>query len=301
MNKDLKMKIAFTLAEGATHVGIFHNIGGTLHKFVESFTHVGIFHNIGGTLHRFVESFTHVGIFHITRRVAFTLAEVLITLGIIGIVSAMTIPTLINNYKEKVRDNQFKKVYATLNQAIKLVQSDFNYPLKCSYSSLYGGAQFSDCDVFWRSMEEKMKIVKLCPNKAFENGCVPDFKGYDNLFKETHKNDADYDEEYWQNYANSNHYGFTNSAIKNANRAMVLADNTIIILYYYSRNINQGHPLFMTDINGMSGPNKLGHDIFTFILLRNSNGQFVLTGYPHLTENKGISAENLVKKLFGHK
>ena len=35
------------------------------------------------------------------RRAAFTLAEVLITLGIIGVVAAMTIPTLITSYKEK--------------------------------------------------------------------------------------------------------------------------------------------------------------------------------------------------------
>ncbi len=55
----------------------------------------------------------------------FTLAEVLITLGIIGIVSAMTIPTLVKNYQTKVRDNQFKKVYATLNQAVLLVFFDF--------------------------------------------------------------------------------------------------------------------------------------------------------------------------------
>ena len=94
--KQVNETSGFTLAEGATHVGISHNIGGTLRRFVESFTHVGISHN--------------------TRRVAFTLAEVLITLGIIGIVSAMTIPALINNYKEKVRDNQFKKVYATIMQ-----------------------------------------------------------------------------------------------------------------------------------------------------------------------------------------
>ena len=32
---------------------------------------------------------------------AFTLAEVLITLGIIGIVAVMTIPTIVQNYKEK--------------------------------------------------------------------------------------------------------------------------------------------------------------------------------------------------------
>ena len=43
------------------------------------------------------------------------------------IVSAMTIPTLVKNYQTKVRDNQFKKVYATLNQAVLLVFFDFIY------------------------------------------------------------------------------------------------------------------------------------------------------------------------------
>ena len=53
----LKSKIAFTLAEGATHVALWNN----------------------------------------QRKIAFTLAEVLITLGIIGVVAALTIPALIQS------------------------------------------------------------------------------------------------------------------------------------------------------------------------------------------------------------
>ena len=37
----------------------------------------------------------------INKQFAFTLAEVLITLGIIGVVATLTIPSLINNYKAK--------------------------------------------------------------------------------------------------------------------------------------------------------------------------------------------------------
>lgn len=51
---------------------------------------------------------------------AFTLAEVLITLGIIGIVAAMTLPTLVGNYQKKQMVTQLKKAYSELNQAVKL-------------------------------------------------------------------------------------------------------------------------------------------------------------------------------------
>ena len=55
---------------------------------------------------------------------AFTLAEVLITLGIIGIVSAMTIPTLINNYQKKVTVAKLQKVHAVLNQIARMAVVD---------------------------------------------------------------------------------------------------------------------------------------------------------------------------------
>lgn len=55
---------------------------------------------------------------------AFTLAEVLITLGIIGVVAAMTIPALITNYQKKVTATRVKKAYAELLQAIKLSEAE---------------------------------------------------------------------------------------------------------------------------------------------------------------------------------
>lgn len=53
------------------------------------------------------------------RKIAFTLAEVLITLGIIGIVAAMTLPALINKYQQKQTITQLQKVYSVLNQALR--------------------------------------------------------------------------------------------------------------------------------------------------------------------------------------
>ena len=58
------------------------------------------------------------------KKVAFTLAEVLITLGIIGIVAAMTIPTLITNYQKKQTVTKLQKAISILNQAYRLAYDD---------------------------------------------------------------------------------------------------------------------------------------------------------------------------------
>ena len=56
---------------------------------------------------------------------AFTLAEVLITLGIIGIVAALTIPNLIQNYQEKMFVNKLNQTYSQLLQAFRLMVDEY--------------------------------------------------------------------------------------------------------------------------------------------------------------------------------
>lgn len=54
----------------------------------------------------------------------FTLAEVLITLGIIGVIAALTLPTLIANYKHKVTAIRLKQTYSVLSQAIRISEAE---------------------------------------------------------------------------------------------------------------------------------------------------------------------------------
>jgi len=61
------------------------------------------------------------------KRFGFTLAEVLITLGIIGVVAAMTIPTLIANTNGAKFRSQFKKTLSTLNQAGLMAQAQYDF------------------------------------------------------------------------------------------------------------------------------------------------------------------------------
>ena len=56
--------------------------------------------------------------------IAFTLAEILITLGIIGVVAALTMPTLMSNIQKNKIETQLKHSYATIQQVFKMAEVD---------------------------------------------------------------------------------------------------------------------------------------------------------------------------------
>ncbi len=103
-------KSGFTLAEGATHVVMSDNI----------------------------------------RRYAFTLAEVLITLAIIGVVAVLTVPTLITNNQEKGWNTASKVFEAKLEQALKVMNTQ---------GTLAGYRTTKD---FVDELSNHLKIVKIC-------------------------------------------------------------------------------------------------------------------------------------------
>ena len=75
-------------------------------------------------------------------RLAFTLAEVLITLRIIGIVAAMTMPSLIAKHQKKVVETRLAKFYSSINQAVQLAEVQYG-DKKYWYQDL-SGAQFDE-------------------------------------------------------------------------------------------------------------------------------------------------------------
>ena len=64
----------------------------------------------------------------IMQKSAFTLAEVLITLGIIGVVAAITIPSLVTNYQKHVVETKLARFNSTMNQAMRLSMADNGDP-----------------------------------------------------------------------------------------------------------------------------------------------------------------------------
>ena len=69
----------------------------------------------------------------LSRLAAFTLAEVFITLGIIGVVAAMTMPALIANHRKTVLKTQFKKAYSELQQVNQNFIKDYDMNI-CEYN-----------------------------------------------------------------------------------------------------------------------------------------------------------------------
>ncbi len=98
---------------------------------------------------------------------AFTLAEILITIGIVGIVAALTIPTLIQNSNSKKFVTQYKKSLSTLNQAAISAQAQYdmdysnlikiNEDSTCKSDTLSGG-QYSLCGLFNNTLSAQTYI-----------------------------------------------------------------------------------------------------------------------------------------------
>lgn len=85
---------------------------------------------------------------------AFTLAEALIVLGIIGVVAVLVIPTLIKNTQDQEYKVQFKKTYSLLNQAFLYMKEDCGGSVKgCTIA---GGGVSRDL------LASHLKVVDIC-------------------------------------------------------------------------------------------------------------------------------------------
>lgn len=177
----------------------------------------------------------------------FTLAEVLITLGIIGVVAAMTMPTLINNTKHKELESALKKAYSTAQQALLLMSEDEG-EVNPKY---YGVRKFSDAYSKYFN-----KVLNCGYSSTLPKPCTST-----------------------SNYKNYNNTSNVNGAYLDDGQ-FVLADGMTFFIQNENgdHNMDRSNSLCITiDINGANKrPNKWGHDLFTFQLM--NNGQLAPMG-----------------------
>ncbi|MBQ8459789.1 type II secretion system protein [bacterium] len=101
---------------------------------------------------------TNFGKIHkLTYSAGFTLAEVLITLGVIGVVAAMTIPTLMANTKGMRNRAQFKKTLSTLNQAVRMNKANYDW----DFADIEADCMGSKDLVAKENPENKMSICAM--------------------------------------------------------------------------------------------------------------------------------------------
>ena len=178
----------------------------------------------------------------------FTLAEVLITLGIIGVVAAMTMPSLIANHKEKETVAKLKKVYSTLSNEYLLAKEKYGTPENWELTE-YDSPEGADNAL--SKLAEFMNVAKYCGNAP---GCYTDV-------------DYRYLKGQKYNYSIDNNTSYAK---------LILADGTIIAMNIREPDCKQDRGdsvvlknvcgTFSVDINGPKPPNQIGRDRFGFIL-----------------------------------
>lgn len=176
------------------------------------------------------------------RKLAFTLAEVLITLGIIGIVAAITIPQLINNYKAKRLQTQFLKSYSTIQQAFKEMEADDVSTDPTTYNTLEYYKTFMN--YLQAPIDCGIGDNKYLPCVYMRDSSSKDYKPY-----------KTYD-------------GKTNaSMILFDDGQIALQDGTLLLFENYAPRMR----VFVSvDLNGYNNkPNRWGYDLFTFQLVDN--------------------------------
>ena len=201
---------------------------------------------------------------------AFTLAEVLITLGVIGVVAAVTLPTLIKNYQKHAWTNSLKGNYSLLNQGFQKMMADEGLEF------IYDTEAFKSIGEY---ENHGMKFKSCSSNDDINSNLCKDF--YNNLkyyFKIVSIGKIN---NYSYKYLNG-----INSYVINSN-IITLSNGATILNYSFGSSSStnsrcqiihsagghtctqQGH--FYIDINGKKGPNIYGRDIFYFYVNEKGN------------------------------
>lgn len=200
------------------------------------------------------------------KKFAFTLAEVIITIGIIGIIAEITIPNLVSDYQKQVTVNKLKKTYSEISQAIKLSEIDnSNFSTWEAPTTGDSESNLKHFETYWAPY---LKILKYCKTTS----------------------DCDYpDNVFYRKNKTKHHFADTDAQV-----TTVLSDGTCLIVRFGHRDNNKSfikdYTIFI-DINGAKKPNTYGNDVF--IILINDNGFVRPAGYTLSTDKINNECVNI--------
>lgn len=204
------------------------------------------------------------------KSIAFTLAEVLITLAIVGIIAAMTIQTLMTHLTHKKLESQLKKTYSELNIAAR---------------NFYAHEDMSvhDADIMLNKDMDKTNTFYL--SDELLNKFMSYYKGFQ---RQTVANDR------WVTFDNKNKINQKN--LDGTNITSYPCDRSAVATDLVGRNYalddtsaygnTDFGPKICVDINGIDKPNRLGYDRFVFVFTEDAVVPYTGDSWQDLNENQ---------------
>lgn len=199
---------------------------------------------------------TTIGEFAMKKFFGFTLAEILITLGIIGVVAAITIPILNSQTTHKKLQTQFKKAYAELNQAARTFYSDTDVPvhdydilLKAGVDTTTGGG--------WNNDALLKKFLSYYQGASAESTNFS-WSKFDSVHKIKNLN--------FNGQVITSYPCDQSRVYKDAVGRLYVMDDTSTA---YGTALDYG-PKICVDTNGIDKPNRWGYDRFVFVFTEES-------------------------------
>lgn len=177
----------------------------------------------------------------------FTLAEILVTLGVIGVIASMTVPTLVQDVQDAKYKASWKKDFSDFSQAAKRLSIDNAGNLSDAFNS---------SDSFRNSLLKYLNYNKLCNSGTVTNP--------DTCWHERYKL-----------------YGLSRNPITidfiGYSRA-ILSNGTLAVFYLYNQKCNDANSAnddvcgsVFLDTNGFPGPNTMGKDVYALWVLKDGN------------------------------
>jgi prepilin-type N-terminal cleavage/methylation domain-containing protein len=206
------------------------------------------------------------------RNAAFTLAEVLITLAIIGIVAALTIPSVVKNYQKTQTITKLKKEYSTINQAYNVSQAENGM-----YQTWDNAEDMEAEEYFNKYWKPYLKVSKICTTHS---DC-----GYETNTP-------------WTNLIGES--TSTSAVAPTARTTFLTPDGVLFVIF--TKGGTEGAPIndIYVDLNASKKPNVTGKDLFYFKrtdkgILPNCYGQSI--GYINIYCSKTGSGSCCTAKL----
>ncbi len=242
------------------------------------------------------------------KRHAFTMAEILLSLTIIGVVAAITLPSLMANINERTWNTQRKALYARLSQAIAMMPQIAGYGTLTETTNEDGTTTVTDTateSFLTEGLSKVLQINNICDNVHLQD-C-----GLSTTYMDMLGSQKTLPTTLYELSSGFNSIAFSGSSYStmDTKAAAFETQNGEAIVAYYNRSckyeyLNEssltqygnvfGFPQatmcvnFIYDLNGSKGPNAVGKDI-GFITSFNSNDPIVVAPMPSSSSNVEMS------------